>query len=124
MEQIKGERRRYPRWVVGGRLAGRTNAVPSVSFINISLGGILIEHTDMVRPGNTSLLNLLILGREAALNCRIVRSLVDRPELQAGGERDLIYRSGLEFLGLSEDSLGLIDEYIEFLKRERPDTKP
>jgi hypothetical protein len=122
VEQMKGEKRRYPRWVVGGRLAGRTDTFHSVSFINISLGGILIEHSDIIRPGDTSLLTLLILGREVALNCRVVRSLVHRPEIEAGGERGLIYQSGLEFLGLSEESLGLIDEYIEFLKRERPDT--
>lgn len=123
VEQIKGERRRYPRWVVGGRLAGRINTVHSVSFINISLGGILIEHSDIIRPGDSSLLHLLILGREVALNCRVVRSLVHRPEVEPGGERALIYRSGLEFLGLSEESLGLIDQYIEFVKKERPDTK-
>ncbi len=123
MEQIKGEKRRYPRWIVGGRLAGRLDAVPNLSFVNISMGGILIEHTESIRPGDTSLLYLLILGRELTLNCRIVRSLVHRPEVQAGGERELIYRSGLEFVGPSEESLGLINEYIEFLKRERPDTK-
>lgn len=123
MEQIKGERRRYPRWVVGGRLAGRINTVHTVSFVNISLGGILIEHADVIRPGDTSLLHLLVLGREVTLNCRIVRSLVHRPEIETGGERRLIYQSGLEFLGPSEESVGLINEYIEFLKRERPDTK-
>lgn len=123
MEHFRGEKRRYPRWVVGGRLAGRLDTVHNLSFINISLGGMLIEHTDVIRPGDTSLLYLLILGREVTVNCRIVRSLVHRPELQVGGERDLIYRSGLEFLGPSEESLGLINDYIEFLKRERSDTK-
>lgn len=123
MEQFKGERRRYPRWVVGGRLAGRMNAIQNVSFVNISLGGLLVQHTATVRLGDTSLLNLLILGREATVNCRIVRSLVHRPEVQPGGERELIYRSGLEFLDPSEESLGLINEYIEFLKRKQSDTR-
>lgn len=123
MQQIKGEKRGYPRWPVGGRLAGRIDAAHNVSFIDISLGGILIEHADIIRPGGTSLLTLLILGREITLNCRVMRSLVHRPEVEGGGERRLIFRTGLQFLGPSEESLRLIDEYIEFLKGQQPDTR-
>ncbi|MEE8228347.1 MAG: PilZ domain-containing protein [candidate division NC10 bacterium] len=124
MQQAKGEKRGYPRWPIGGRLAGRIDAAHNVSFIDISLGGILIEHADIIRPGGTSLLTLLVLGREITLNCRVMRSLVHRPDVEGGGERRLIYRTGLQFLGPSEESLRLIDEYIEFLKGQQPDTRP
>ncbi len=124
MQQAQGEKRGYPRWPIGGRLAGRIDAAHNVSFIDISLGGILIEHADIIRPGGTSLLTLLVLGREITLNCRVMRSLVHRPDVEGGGERRLIYRTGLQFLGPSEESLRLIDEYIEFLKGQQPDTKP
>ncbi len=122
-EQPKGETRRYPRSVAVGRPLGRVNNAYNVSLIDISLGGVQIEHPDIIRPGTTSFLTLLMLGREVTLNCRVVRSLVHRTEVQADGEQQLIHRSGLEFLGPSEESLRQIDGYIESLKRQSPDAE-
>ncbi len=64
-----------------------------------------------------------MLGREVTLNCRVIRSLVHRTEVQADGEHELVYLTGLEFLDTPEDLLRQIDEYIESLKRQSSDAE-
>ncbi len=87
-----------------------------MSFINISLGGALVEHSNVVQPGSLAFLTLSFSGEEEALKCRVVRSFVHRYEVLASGERGLVYRSGVEFLDASEPSLRLIDKSIESVK--------
>lgn len=111
-----GGTRRHRRWNVGGRLVGRIGMRHTVSFIDISLGGALIEHSNVVQPGTISLLTLSFSGEEEALRCRVVRSLVHRYEVLPTGERGLVYRSGVEFLDASETSIRLIDKSITSLK--------
>jgi hypothetical protein len=111
-----GATRRHRRWYVAGRLGGRIGRSLRVSFVNISLGGALIEHANVVPPGTVSFLTLSISGEEEALKCRVVRSFVHRYDVEPAGERGLIYRSGVEFLDTSETSLSLIDKSIESLK--------
>ena len=115
-EQATGEKRRYPRWTIEGRLTGRFGYIPRVSVVDLSLGGTLIEHATELDPGIISLLNLLFPGHEATQKCRVVRSDPHRLETLPIGTQDLVYRTGLEFLELSEESRRLIDGYIEFLR--------
>jgi len=110
------EKRRYPRWTVEGRLTGRFGYIPKVSVVDMSLGGTLIEHATELEPGIVSLLSLLFPGHEAAQKCRVVRSDLHRLETLPIGTQDLVYRTGLEFLELSEESRRLIDGYMEFLR--------
>ncbi len=115
-EQRKGDKqRRHIRWAVEEHAVGRITAIYEATLINMSLGGALIEHMHLVRPGTISFLTLLMLGREVTLNYRVVRSLVHRTEVQADGEHELVYRTGLEFLDTPEDLLRLIGEYIKSL---------
>ncbi len=123
-EQRKGDKqRRHIRWAVEEHAVGRITAIYEASLINISLGGALIEHMHLVRPGTISFLTLWIHGQEVNLRCRVVRSVVLRSEVQADGEHELVYRTGLEFLDTPEDLLRQIDEYIESLKRQSPDAE-
>ena len=115
-EQATGEKRRYTRWAVDGRLTGRFGYIPKVSVVDISLGGTLIEHATELEPGIVSLLSLLFPGHEAAQKCRVVRSDIQRSQVLPSGTRDLINRTGLEFIELSEETRWLIDGYIEFLR--------
>jgi hypothetical protein len=69
----------------------------------------------MMRPGTLLFLTLTLDGREEVLKCRVIRSVGHRYEVLSTGERDLFYRTGLEFLTSSEGSLGLIDKSIEFI---------
>jgi hypothetical protein len=99
MKQDGQDRRLHPRWVVGGRLGARIGRIHDASLIDISAGGALIEHLHLVRPGSFSLLSLILNHAEVGVQCRVVRSAAHRCEVEPTGERTLIYRTGLEFLG-------------------------
>jgi len=97
---------------VGGKTKGKVNAVHDVSLLDISLGGALIEHAHVVQPGITFDLVLTLLGHKLKLKCRAVRSMVSRSEAQPKGGQKLIYRTGLEFLGPSQERRQVISDYI------------
>ncbi len=105
--------RRHPRFTVGGKTKGRVTADGEASLINISLGGVLIEHSQVVRPGTISSLDLDLQGKRVNFRCRVVRSVVNRAEVQPDGERAMIYHTGLEFFDLSEETRQVICDYIQ-----------
>ncbi len=115
----KEDRRRSIRWAAEERTAGRITAIYEASLINISVSGALIEHSDLVRLGTLSVLSFVVRGQEVSLRCRVVRSAVHRAEVRTEGERELIFRTGLELLAASEDSLRLLAEYLDSLRGER-----
>ncbi|MFQ5655909.1 MAG: PilZ domain-containing protein [Candidatus Methylomirabilales bacterium] len=110
--------RRHPRFFVPGKTTGRVTPDYEASLINISLGGVLIEHTQVVQPGTIAYLDIPLLGRGLRLQCRVVRSVVNRPEQEADGERVLIYHTGLEFLDLPEETRQLIGDYIHSITED------
>ncbi len=110
-KQEKLERRRYPRFSTGGGVAGRITADQS-ALVDVSLGGALIEHSQILRPGSRSYLRLILLGRDVSLRCHVVRSAVHRLERHPNGEQTLIYRTSLEFLEHSEETQHAIGNYI------------
>ncbi len=112
VEEERRERGRYP-WFVKGEVSGRIAAAYEASLLNISLGGALIEHVHMVRPGTVTSLVLNMHGKAAKLSCRVARSMVSRVEAQPDGERDVIYHTGLEFLESSHESQQLISDYLQ-----------
>lgn len=116
LHETNGGRRRYRRWIIRGGLSGCIDAAHEASFVNISLGGALVEHWSMIRPGSIAFLTLAFQGQEVGLKCRVVRSEVHRYGVRPTVERHLVYRSGLEFVDTSEASLRLIDKTIESLK--------
>lgn len=120
MEHLNLDKRRHPRWQVRNRLVGRIAPNHEASLLDISSGGALIEHPNLVRPETVLFLTLLIPKCEINLRCRVVRSLVYRYAHWPSGKQDMLYRTGLEFLALSETSQKLIDEYIGSLNQPPP----
>jgi hypothetical protein len=112
-------RRRYPRVIVGGKIKGRVFAMYEASLLNISLGGALIENGDVLCPGAIISLSLDLQGRRANVHCRVIRSAVHGTALQPGGERALIYHTGVEFLDPSEEMRQVISGYVQSIARER-----
>lgn len=110
-KQEKLERRRYPRFSPGGGVTGRITA-DEAALLDVSLGGALIEHSEILRPGSPSYLRLNLPGRDVSLRCHVVRSAVQRLERHPNGEQTLIYRTGLEFLEHSEETQQAIGNYI------------
>lgn len=96
------ERRRYPRWVIAGRFVARLTPIHDAILIDLSPTGALVEHLDRVPPGTTVFLTLSFLEngkKKMGLRCKVVRSTAHRSEVGSNGQRDVIYRSGLEFFG-------------------------
>lgn len=119
MGEGQRDRRQHPRFtVVVGKATGRVTAVHDASLVDISFGGVLIEHSQVVRPGTTSSLDLDLEGRRLRLRCRVIRSVVNRIELQPDGEQALIYHTGLEFLDLSEETRQVIRDYIQSITED------
>lgn len=112
-EKAAPDERRYARFSVEGRTKGQVAAFCDALILNISLGGALIEHTHVVRPGTLSTLDLDLLGDTMRLTCRVVRSVVHRQEMRPYGGRELIYHTGLEFLNVTEEAQQRIGDYIQ-----------
>jgi len=87
-------------------------AVYEASLLDLSLGGALIEHVHIVRPGTTSYLILRMKGRDVNLRCQIIRSIVHRVQVESDGERALVYQTGLEFVDRSDATMQMIGDYI------------
>jgi hypothetical protein len=110
-EQTLG-RRKHARFVVKGGAKGRVAVVWDAVLLDISIGGALIEHASVVRPGTPSSLELDLEGKRIRLRCRVARSVADRIEVQSDGERELIYHTGLQFVEPSDETLQVIGDYI------------
>ena len=50
-------------------------------------------------PSYTLFLSISFAAKKMGLRCRVVRSVAHRSEVGSTGERDVIYLSGLEFMG-------------------------
>ncbi len=112
-EKEKSNRRQHARFVVRGNAKGRVTTVYDAHILNISLGGALIEHAHVVRPGSTSSLDLDLQGKRLSMRCRVARSVVHRMELQPDGEQALIYHTGLEFIDAPKETRLMISNYIQ-----------
>lgn len=113
MKKEYPNKRQHPRFTVGGPTKGQVTATCEASLLNISLGGALIEHAEVVRPGTITTLDLPILGRVLRVRCRVTRSGFTRQEKQPDGEFAMIYHTGLQFLDLPEETQSVINEYIQ-----------
>lgn len=112
MGKKQRERRHFPRVIVGCKTQGWVTAIYDASLVDISHGGVLIEHVQVVRPGTTSSLDLDLRGKRLSLRCRVARSVVHRTEVQPDGEQTLIYHTGMEFVDLPEETRQVICHYI------------
>lgn len=111
------DKRRHIRCHVGKRLTGRIHSNDEAFILDISRGGALIEHTNLIRPGTLSFLTLSVDGYEVSLTCRVIRSALYRYEVRPTGEREHVYRTGLEFSAFSEDSRRLLDESLDAIEK-------
>jgi len=117
-DQNSATRRQYARFFVGRKTKGRVTAIYDAVVLNLSIGGSLIEHAHVVRPGTLSSLDLDLFGKRLRLKCRVARSVVHGSNVLPTGERELIYRTGLEFLELSEATRQMIGRYVQSMVKE------
>ena len=86
-----------------------------VILIDISLAGALVEHTDPVRPGEIYRLTFKVNGRQVQVLARAIRVFASHRVASADGERRVVYRTGMEFVGVEKEAADLISGYVKRL---------
>jgi DNA-binding response OmpR family regulator len=113
------DRRRAPRV----RLRARTPAqlqLRDVNLIDISQSGALIEHIEPIRPAEIYRLALTLDGQNVQVLARAMRVFASHRVTVAGGERQVVYRTGMEFVGLKKEAASLIACHVESLLKQGP----
>jgi len=111
------ERRRAPRI----RLRAQSPAelqLRDVNLIDLSLSGALVEHVEPIRPGEIYHLTITIQERKVPLLARAMRVFASHRVTVAGGERQVVYRTGMEFVGVEKETADLIAEHIAGITRQ------
>jgi DNA-binding response OmpR family regulator len=113
------ERRRAPRI----RLRESSPAqlqLRDVNLIDLSLSGALVEHVEPIRPGEIYRLSLAAEGGKVQILARAMRVYASHRVAMAGGERQVVYRTGMEFVGLKKEASEILAKHIESLMRASP----
>ena len=111
------ERRRAPRI----RLRAQSRAelqLRDVNLIDLSLSGVLVEHIEPLRPGEIYHLSITIKERKVPVLARAMRVFASHRVTVAGGERQVVYRTGMEFVGLEKETADLIAEHVDSMTRQ------
>lgn len=113
------ERRRAQRV----RLRDRAEAqlqLRDVTLVDLSLSGALVEHTEPVRPGEIYRLSIAVENQKVQILARAMRVFASHRVTTAGGERQVVYRTGMEFVGVKKETADLIATHLEQLLRQSP----
>jgi hypothetical protein len=84
-------------------------------LVDISLSGVLVEHTERVRPGEVYHLTFLAGTRKVQVLALAIRSFVSRLVHRAEGEGRILYRTGMEFVGGVNGVADLASRSIEWI---------
>ena len=108
------ERRRAPRIRMENGSPAQLQ-LKDVYLLDLSLLGALIEHTEPVSPGEIYRLSFPVEGKEVQVLARAIREFASHRVTTPGGERRIVYRTGMEFVGLEKGVSALISAYVERL---------
>jgi CheY-like chemotaxis protein len=114
------ERRKAPRVCLGGEPPAHVQLkqLKDVSLIDLSRSGALVEHTEPVRTGEIYCLSFSVGGSQVQVLARAVRAYASHFVTPAGGERQLVFRTGMEFVGVEKAAADLIAAHVEHLLKE------
>ncbi len=84
-------------------------------FVDISRSGSLVEHTERIRPGETYRLAFPGERRQVQVLARAIRSFVSRLVHESNGEGQVVYRTGMEFVGGESGVADLVSASIEWI---------
>ena len=108
------ERRRAPRIPMLGPSPAQLQ-LRDVNLIDLSLSGALVEHVEPIRPGEIYRLSLTAEEQSVQILARAMRVYASHRVTLAGGERQVVYRTGMEFVGMKKDVADIIANHIEKL---------
>jgi hypothetical protein len=104
------ERRRKPRFQLIGEVTGKLKSTMDVKLIDVSEGGVQLESTLGLPPASVCQLKIFSEDEELILRAEVRRC---RAQLtKKDGVRCVCYRSGLEFVEVSDRQLDGIRQLI------------
>jgi len=109
------ERRRAPRVRMEEGSPAQLQ-LKEVYLLDMSLSGALLEHSEPVSPGEIYRLTFFVDGKEVQVLARAVREFASHRATIEGGERRIVYRTGMEFVGLEKGASDLISAHVERLR--------
>lgn len=112
------ERRRSERIRLPGRSSAQLQLL-DVILIDLSLSGALIEHTQPVRPGEVYRFAFAVNGHQVHVLARATRVFASHRVAVTGGERQVVYRSGIEFVGVEKSVADVISTYVDRLQQDK-----
>ena len=86
-----------------------------VTLVDLSHTGVLVEHLEPVRPGEIYRLAITLEKEMLQVLARAIRVFASHRVTLTGGERQVVYRTGMEFVGLKKDAARLIAKHVETL---------
>jgi len=106
-------KRRFARVTLKEPVSGDVTASHDVHILDLSLGGVRVEHTNILRPGSTCFVRLPLKQQVTTVLGRVVWSkAVGRAAAEHGGT-GLLYQSGIEFVALSREVQSLLTAFLE-----------
>ncbi len=106
-------KRRYARLTLKEPVSGDVTASHDVHILDLSLGGVRVEHTHILRPGSTCYVRLPLKPQVVTVMGRVVWSkAVGRVASEQGGT-GLLYQSGIEFTSVSREAQSLLEAFLE-----------
>lgn len=105
-------RRKHARITFSEPVTGAVTSSHDVHILDLSLGGARVEHTIILRPGNSCYLRLPLDERSLTVNCRIMwsRAVGRTPGEQSG--TGLLFQSGVQFGSLSREAQATLEAYL------------
>jgi hypothetical protein len=91
----------------------------AAELLDLSLSGAIVEHTEGVRVGEVYRLCFPVQGIQVEFLGRAIHSSVSRVVAAAEGESEIVYRTGLEFVGLKESDAQILSAYIDELRQQK-----
>lgn len=113
------ERRRTPRIRMEQGSPAQLQ-LKEVYLLDVSLSGALVEHSEPVNPGEIYRLTFPVEGKEVQVLARAVRAFASHRITTAGGERRIVYGTGMEFVGVEKGASELISACMDRLAKLGP----
>lgn len=113
------ERRSEARVLVPWQLSGRVLDSREVRILDLSMGGVGIEHVDPLQPGASCVLEMPLPFGSLRLAARVVWSLVRGGGKLREGDPRFQYQSGLAFTDLTPEQQAALARALETLRAAR-----
>lgn len=88
------------------------------SLVNISRLGVLAEHANPAWPGQVYHLSFVLQGTPVRLLARAVHAFASNRLAAGGGEGEIVFRTGLEFVAIEKDTGDFLSAYVDGLRQE------